>query len=950
MKKLTSGLVIIALLALCTGIANAQAISFQNKYVKLNIEKDGRVSGLFDRTSGKNHAISPAGYIAGIKQNDTVLTVNSAVKTKDGLLLGFANTSTTANIKVTVKPNYLVFEVSSVSDNTIQEFTFLDIKLIHQTNTSPFSWAAISMNLHTNVPALPGIGDSLLATCVSQFGIKGAKVGIIGSPSSKMRSIMKEVVYAAKDSVPYSPYGGPWAMDIKSIKGSYIVDCNQMRDDTVDKWIKICSDTGIHQIDFSNWNFFVGEYEVNPKFIPGGKAELKRVIKRLKAAGIRCGLHTYSFLIGRESKKYVSPIPDPRLLKGAKFTLTADVNDTDTSISVEPGLDFNRIGPGVIVQIDNELISLGDFSKTSPLTITGCTRGFLETRPSSHKTGSTVAELRQVFAVFMPDVHTTIYKEIAGNLARTANEYGFDMMYLDAIDSYFSLDTPENGWYWATLFVNEIVKKVKQPVMLEGSTFWHGLWFARSRIGAWDVPVRAEKECYDAHFVDNLFYQKTFMPTHLGWCDVRKWSPVQPERTFDDDIEFLLCKSMAADCGMSMQAYLNPDNYMKSENAQRIGKLIGKYERLRTKNYFPESIRKKLAISGADYTLEQANNKWFFRPVTYAKHKVNGYDRSTYTWSVNNKYTSQPAQVRIEALMSIDPYDSPEAKVQIDGSNEKLPKIDQIQGVKSSSLTAGAFPELGRPEPLVCFKATASDPMSWVGSTTRLIYGIDGSMKGFGFWVYGDGLGEIVNIQTTSVPSSTGYSDHYVKVDFTGWKYFELVEPETTEMSKYDWPTVSKKTEWAYTENGPSVHKMRIPPSSTAYTVYVMYGAINYVTLMGIWYNNLPVGKEVTTYLSPIKALPLKYAKIVNPSIEIAGKTITFPVTLESGQYIEYRSTKDCKVYNADGAVIANLKPTGTIPIAKSGSNKATFNCKTTGDLNPRLTITIITKGNPITK
>jgi hypothetical protein len=30
--------------------------------------------------------------------------------------------------------------------------------------------------------------------------------------------------------------------------------------------------------------------------------------------------------------------------------------------------------------------------------------------------------------------------------------------------------------------------------------------------------------------------------------------------------------------------------------------------------------------------------------------------------------------------------------------------------------------------------------------------------------------------------------DHYVKIDFTGWKYFELVETESEKFSDYIWP------------------------------------------------------------------------------------------------------------------------------------------------------------------
>jgi len=958
MNKLLAGWTIFALLILCAGIANAQDVTFQTKYAKLVIEADGRISGIFNRSTGKNYAVTtPANYLATIKQNDKILAVSSVTKTNEGISLVFGNSNVSANIKITPKPNYFEFEVTSVSPDNIQEFTFLDIKLNPAINEKPsFSWAAIAMNLHTNVPALPGLGYSLLATSSLQFGITGSKVAVIGSPSSKMRSIMKEVVYAAKDDVPYNPYGGPWAMDHKFNRGSYIVDCLQTREDTADKWIRICRETGIHQIDINNWNFFNGEYDVNPDYIPGGKEALKRIIKKLHATGIRCGLHTYSFLVGKHSRKYVNPMPDPRLLKGSKFNLATDLNATDTVIPIESNPNIQHAADqatttGLIVQIGNELISVAGVNRTSPYSFTECTRGLLGTKATAHKASSQASELKQVYDMFIPDVHTTLFKEVAANITNLYNECGFDMMYLDAVDSYGLLDGYENGWYWSTVFVNEIVKRAKKPVMLEGSTLWSGMWFARSRMGAWDLPIRAEKECYDAHFVDNLISEKIFLPPHMGWCDVHKWNPIQPERSFPDDIEYLLCKGMAVNCGLSMQAYLNPDNYMKSENAQRIGKLIRTYEELRTKNYFPESVREKLKVSGADYTLEQDKKSWFFRPVTYAKHKVGGSDASTNNWTVNNKYSSQPIQLRIEALMSIDPYDSPECINLTNYTDNSFNNPIQSYGIASSKITPGSYPELGRTDSIACYKATSNNPTAWVMHGTNMTPPVDCSMKGFGVWIYGDGQGEIINLQNTSpVYTSNGRSDHYIKIDFTGWRYFEFVEPETTDITKYDWPYASKKSEWAYTENGPASGSPRVPLNSLAYSVYILYGTVNSVSTFSIWYNNLPVGKEVTTYLTPVRALTLRTAKIQNPSIEIAGKTITFPVTLESGQYIEYRSMKDCKVYDAEGTAIATITPTGESPVIKNGTNQVTINSKGINGVAPRLNITVTTKGNPITK
>ena len=45
-----------------------------------------------------------------------------------------------------------------------------------------------------------------------------------------------------------------------------------------------------------------------------------------------------------------------------------------------------------------------------------------------------------------------------------------------------------------------------------------------------------------------------------------------------------------------------------------------------------------------------------------------------------------------------------------------------------------------------------------------------------GLWIYGDGKGELLNFQlNNSREYYTAWDDHYVDVNFTGWRYFELL-------------------------------------------------------------------------------------------------------------------------------------------------------------------------------
>ncbi len=58
-----------------------------------------------------------------------------------------------------------------------------------------------------------------------------------------------------------------------------------------------------------------------------------------------------------------------------------------------------------------------------------------------------------------------------------------------------------------------------------------------------------------------------------------------------------------------------------------------------------------------------------------------------------------------------------------------------------------------------------------------------------------------------------------------------------------------------------------------------------------------------------------------DPAIKVGGRTITFPIELESGCYLEFHSLSDCKAYDAQGAVIAELTLSGQVPRFAAGHN-----------------------------
>ena len=115
-----------------------------------------------------------------------------------------------------------------------------------------------------------------------------------------------------------------------------------------------------------------------------------------------------------------------------------------------------------------------------------------------------------------------------------------------------------------------------------------------------------------------------------------------------------------------------------------------------------------------------------------------------------------------------------------------------------------------------------------------------------------------------------------------------------------------------------------------------------------VWYNNLPAGKEVSCLVGPVKALQLVPVTIDNPQITIGDEKIVFPVKMESGMYLEFKSPSDCKLYGSKGEFLKDVPVKGNIPVLNQGNNEISFTCKAPSGINPRVQVTVIGEGQPL--
>lgn len=954
----------------CSG----KRIILESNHFKYEIAGSGKNLHFTDKATGIDYldteTNSGCAYISveGTEYEVTKVSLNG-----DLLTMEFGDTGVKAGLEVFHSEDKVTLKVASVTGD-IESLTFLNIPLkLEGQPYEPFAACALSMNLFTHVRQLPPLQTNLWAKCYKRFGLEGAEITLLGLPQQKILPVIRNVMSNAK-GIPFSDQGGAWALMKKEGYGSYLMNFGTLTEATVDEWIKTCHKLGFNQIDnHGGGSFFeFGTFDLNKEKWPDGWDSFKRINTRLHEAGISSIFHTYAFFIDKISK-YVTPVPSKDLGYVRTFTLadpidaTADeivVKESTANISTITGFHTEN---SVTLKVGDELIEFSGVTQSPPYKFTGLKRGANGTRISSHNSDETIYHLSERFGRFVPGPGTELFDEMAQRHAEIVNHCQFDGIYLDAIDGSAVLGGEENFWYYGTKFIFEIAKHLERPVGMEMSSMSHHWWHYRSRWQAWDRPVRGYKRFIDIHLASikapGLFLPDTIvsyewehgrwpghtslidkyagiekgqllLPLHLGWWGNQTWAPPQIEPTFPDDIEYLGCKMIGNNAGFSQLGGVDKKTLDEIPLFKKAAEILKQYEELRHVNYFGEEVKKLLRQPGKEYTLfREENGEWNFKPVVYEKHKVAGLGHPSAHWTVINQFESQPVKLRIEPLMSVKSYEDPSninlTDFSIPGDFAAESFADGVSGQINASKEKAITGETGG-----TFSAqnTGNSPQdgSYINMEKEFTPPLDLSKnQALGVWVKGDGNGEILNLSLRSpVHISHGaHGDHFIKIDFTGWKYFELVETESSAISDYIWPDDSH------------------------FYVYDSYRhtiQFNKVDKFQLWYNNIPEGQNVSCSLGPVKALPMVSGYIENPSVTIKGEKIVFPVRMESGMYLEFRSENDCKLYGSKGELLAEVKPKGIVPSLIKGNNEVLFSGEGSNEFNTRVQVTVICEGAPL--
>ena len=936
MKKRYAVMSFVLLSVLFSSCSRFQTNKLQTETFIYKIGKDGKNLQFTDKSSGIDYCSHDKdSYCAQLYLNDIEYNPTKVSYDNNLLNIEFAEPGVSAVIKTTTHTNYIEWEVISLEGQKVDSFVFLNCPLtLNGKPADPFGACSYALNTYTHVNQLPALQTHLWASCYDKFGTKGAKVALIGVPPQQMLSTIRTVAGNAKD-LPHNEVAGAWADEIPFNHGSYLFNFGTLTEETVDDWIDMAHSLGFNQIDNHGGGagfFRFGDFHLNEEKWPDGWDNMKNIVARLHDAGIGSILHTYSFFIDKQSK-YVTPVPHPQLDAFRTFTLAEPVDKSTTKITVnESTADISTITGffehnSVTLHIGDELVNFSGVTKEPPYMFTGCTRGAFGTTAAEHSKGEGARHLKECFGLFVPDCESELFTEIARNHAELIDYCDFDGFYLDAIDGSNILRGNEETWYYGQKFVYEIYRHLKKPVGMEMSSMWHQMWNFRTRWQAWDYPNRGQKHFLDTHA--SSVNGGLMLPLHFGWWNFQHFTPPQVEPSYPDVIEYLGCKMIGYNAGLSLTGAVNKESLKTIPAYRRLVELLKTYEGLRHDNYFDEPVRAQLREPGKEFTLFQDDAKqWRFRQANYDKHKVTGLKNPDVAWQAENPYGEQPAKARIELLMSAGTYDDPKAEI--------LTDFTQIDKTVAQSAAAGVTAEfIVSSESIGNAAKTAKYISSNSGSTpqnsawSKAVKTFDPVIdldknQALGVWIKGDGKGELMNFRLES-PRHIAYgavADHYVDIDFSGWRYFELIETESSRWSDYGW------------QDGKGL-----------YNVCREFINFNHIESIGLWMNNVPANVQAECSIGQVKALPMVSNTIKNPTLLINGTPVRFPVEMQSGYYLELYEHNNCKLYGPKGELVAEVTPEQDIPLLKSGMNEITFSCDETTGYSTRVVVTVISFG-----
>ena len=856
--------------------------SYSTNYFELSFDEKGILTSLVDKDGiSRAHIGEPLFYV----ERDGEKIYPDALSLEGGKIkIAFRNDLPTFFVEVSEKDIAIRFSLSCSDPLDFGKFVFASVHTLDISGDSDFSLTAVTHSIYSDLLELPGRCEWVGGVVLSSVGVEDASISLVGAPkeelSESIRRVYKDI---SVQDVPTTAYGGAFAKDAPGVRDGYLIIYGIDKID--DEWFKPLLKMNVKQADFiQNGLFRQADYHFKEELFPGGVLDFKsKVTDVLHKNGLKAGLHTYSAMVPPNCS-YVTPVPSDHLAAIATYTLAEDISQTDECLTIIEDIDgvAMRQSPHAYVnatclQIDKEIIL---FEAKDNGRITRLTRGHLGTTPAHHAKGAKVKHLRNMYNFFQAIPGSPLFYEIAENMANTYNDGDFDMMYFDGLECIGNtINCAPESRYYEALFVREVLKRCKKTPLVEYSTFHPRLWASRSRMGAFDVFKSGRKQGTDIHIKANVATcDRRLLPSTLGWLDsylADERDKAEPSDNwmekilYEDEIDYVGIKAIAHDSSMS---YIMPDfqTFDRNREGHRFIWKNALYSRIVSEGRIGEETKKILSERKREFTIVEYGEKILFKEQKRLSLRPYSFNRSENCVKVTNPFSAQQPLVRIEAQC----YGKNEGETVI-AFDRNIPAKDQK----------------------LCFVYPKDKPLDLSGREALKL------------WVKGNSSEEYINLRLKGRIPLCAYGDHFIKLDFDGWRLFDLCENDNGELGDLQFK-----------------NDLDVNSDTAIYQRYREYYGFDAIEKIEVLFS----GDAEGVYLGELLASPISREPVRNLCVSLADQTLHFAGEINTGEYLEYDPKKaTAEIYNRLGFV-RKIDFSGILTLPE-GDSELTFSAEAGG-------------------
>ncbi len=594
-------------LAAVGGAAFAEDIAISTRHLTLTLGADGTVKSLRDTAEAKEYGVPGKPFCSVVKDKQRI-PARGVVLSGDTLETRFGEGGIRVSLSVRKTLQAIVFQVARI-EGSVDEIEFC---AIHTTAPERATWGNILWFAGFNLALVPGEAQvrttysggkegRLAATVYREMGMEGRRVAILGCAREQFAGEIGEV------EKMFELPGGIAQKSNEDNRRSYLM-VSGLNAENADRLIQYAKDGGFGSIlmVIGTWADYGRKYAVPERNFPGGLPQLKAVVDRIHAAGMKAGAHMFSSKVPKRGD-YTSPKPDPRLYKDLFIELAQPLDEkADRIVTKTPPTDWPRLPGTRDIQADDEIIEYTDLSLEEPFGFIGCKRGMHGTTAGPHKAGAQLGRLvtDESRGIFIIDQKTDLLDEVAQNIARTYDGAGFDWIYYDGAE-----DVPPPHWYTVSNAQLAVIKRVqRKPTIVQvasnGPFGWHFITRAGQRDYFW-LSMDSKDEVDDAVTRSAANVKASLLAVDIGWFPFSAPSPGRGGRhavgTQIDEVEYLYCKALAADAAISMQA--RPATFDAHPHTAPILAIMKQLEELRVSGYFPAAVKEEVLTPHQDFML-----------------------------------------------------------------------------------------------------------------------------------------------------------------------------------------------------------------------------------------------------------------------------------------------------------------------------------------------------------